>query len=1264
MRLVIDLQAAQGCNKDRGIGRYALALAQALTGQATGNEVWIALNDAFPDTIEPLRAAFDTLLPQERIVVWQAPGPTAGAAPSNDWRRNAAELLRESFLESLEPDLVYVPSLFEGIVDDAATSVGRIVEGRRTGVAIHDLIPLADRDRYLADPAVEAAYQRKLVSIRRAGLWCPVSEWTRREAMEQLGLPGDKLIVVPNAADRRFCPMEIGGDRAESLLRRFGITRPFVMYTAGTDPRKNIERLVGAFARLPRGLCGGHQLVVVCAADAASVRTLKELAARRGLAGDGLILTGFVSDDDLVKLYNLCRAFCFPSLSEGFGLPALEAMQCGAPTIGANVAGIPEVIGRVDALFDPSNEEELCALLTQVLVDENFRTSLVMHGREQARKFSWQDSAAHAWAAFAAQRRETPRRGGRQLSSPAGGRPRLAYVSPLPPEKSGISDYSVELLPELARHYDIDVVVSAPPVAKPSVSANYPQRTVAWFAANANAYDRILYHLGNSVFHRHMFDLAERYPGIVVLHDVYLSGIIAHMDQHDGRTGYWAQSLYESHGYQAVQDLQRAADSSEIIWKYPANLSLLQHAAGVIVHSEFARTLAAQHYGREFVADWAVVPQLLRLPPELPRQSARAALGFGERDFIVCSVGVMGPAKLNHRLLAAWLDSDIARRDDCHLVFVGQDPDGRYAARLSRMIAESACAERVRMAGFAAPAVYRQYLSAADVAVQLRSLSRGETSRSALECMASRVPTIINAHGATAELPKDCVIMLPDQFSDAQLMAAIERVRDDPGLGGRLGAKARAYIADFHSPREVADLYHAAIEGFAALGREMLKARTLRALVELEPAPADEREWLCLARAVHHDMPPRRPERQLLVDVSELVLRDVGSGVQRVVRSVLGELFSSPPTGYRIEPVYATEESNGYRYARQFALRFMGCETAGLADAPVDCRQGDLFLGLDLQPHVVPRQTASYAEMRREGVGIYFVVHDLLPILMPRFFAPGAAAIHERWLAAVTSFADGLICVSRTVADEVISWLEGHGTTRARPLRIGWIHHGADLKPLVPHGRTRDGEKVLPATFGPRPSFLMVGTVEPRKGHAQTLAAFEQLWAAGVEASLVIVGREGWMVERLTRRLRTHRELGRRLFWLEDLGDEALAEIYASATCLIAASEGEGFGLPLVEAAQFGLPILARDIPVFREVGGRHAHFFRAGTAGELAQAIREWLAAFAAGIYERSDQLPRLTWAEACGRLETLLLGDGWYAQWPPKAPAGCVSAEYVRLA
>ncbi|MGH7104031.1 MAG: glycosyltransferase [Acetobacteraceae bacterium] len=1258
MRLVIDLEAAQASNRERGIGRYALALAEALLLEAGDRGVWIALNDAFPDTIEPLRARFDTLLPQDRIVVWKGLRPAAGNDPTNDWRRGAGEILREAFLATIEPDIVYVPSLFEGIVDDAVTSIGAVpgiaaAGAPTTAVAIHDLIPLVRPDLYLTDPAVEAAYQRKIMSLRRAGLWLPVSDWTRREAIALLDVPPEKTLVVSNAADSRFRPMPRLGCEAARVRSRFGLTRPFVMYTGGMDPRKNIDRLVSAFARLPDPIRRTHQLAIVCSADAEGANALRRHAVHAGLSPDELVLTGFVSDDDLVILYNLCQAFCVPSLLEGFCLPALEAMQCGAPTIGANATSIPEVIGNRDALFDPESEADIASKLQRVLSDETWRRRLAAHGLEQARKFNWQQSACRAWQAFESERRPPGRRPHMERVPDMAHRLRLAYVSPLPPDRSGIAEYSAELLPELARDYDIDVIVPDPQTSEPRVSANCETRDPTWFDRNAERYDRVLYHFGNSTYHRHMFDLIRRHPGVVVLHDFYLSSIIAHMDLHEGVTGYFARSLYHAHGYGACREYLCAADPSDSIWKYPANLAVLETALGVIVHSEFSRALGAHQYGAPFVAKWVVIPQLRRAPGELSRAAARAALGMAEHDFIVCSFGVMGPAKLSHRLLEAWLGSALAQAPDCHLVFVGEDPSNRYAGQLRRMMAGAPAADRVHLTGFTSGELYRHYLAAADVAVQLRTLSRGETSRAVLDCMAHSVPTIVNAHGALAELPRSSVVMLPDAFTDDGLIAAITMLRREPQRRAELGATARATVLEHHAPRLVADRFHEAIERFSTEGREAVRAAALTGIAALDPAPATAGAWLLAARAIHGTIPPRRPERQLLVDVSELVQRDIGTGIQRMVKCILGELFAHPPAGFRVEAVYATERAPGYRYARAFSLQFLGCPEAPLVDAPVDVRPGDIFVGLDLQPHVVARQVESYAEMRRIGAEIYFLVPDVLPLLMPQFFSPGAAEIHARWLSIVASCADGLICISRAVADEVIQWLDMAADPRLRPLRIGWNHLGADIAP--PGSRASSAHPLalalspdLRARLADAPGFLMVGTIEPRKGHAQVLDAFERLWASGVSANLVIVGRQGWMVEELVGRMRANLRRHRRLVWLERISDEELETLYASSACLLVASEGEGFGLPLIEAARHGLPVLARDVPVFREVASAHARYFRAATGEELARAIRGWLAAFAAGTHERSDRMPWLTWAESNEHLKGLLLGKGWYAKWP----------------
>ena len=170
------------------------------------------------------------------------------------------------------------------------------------------------------------------------------------------------------------------------------------------------------------------------------------------------------------------------------------------------------------------------------------------------------------------------------------------------------------------------------------------------------------------------------------------------------------------------------------------------------------------------------------------------------------------------------------------------------------------------------------------------------------------------------------------------------------------------------------------------------------------------------------------------------------------------------------------------------------------------------------------------------------------------------------------------------------------------------------------------------------PVFVTVGTLEPRKGHAQLLDAADLLWAAGSPVVIAIVGKRGWLSDALIHRIETHPELGRRLRWFEAAGDAVLHQIYRSATAVILPSEGEGFGLPLVEAAHVGLPILARNLPVFREIGGPHATYFSGFDGASLARAIEDWLAAHADGRTPDSSGIVPLTWADSARQLMAFL--------------------------
>jgi glycosyltransferase involved in cell wall biosynthesis len=845
------------------------------------------------------------------------------------------------------------------------------------------------------------------------------------------------------------------------------------------------------------------------------------------------------------------------------------------------------------------------------------------------------------------------------IPSPSGlqgdSRPRLAYVSPLPPAQTGIADYSAELLPELVRYYAIDVIVAQGEVSDPWIKEHCAIRDQEWFERHAHSYDRIIYHVGNSLFHLHMLPLLERYPGVVVLHDFYQSGLMAHLEVQCGWKGVWTRALYHAHGYNAVRERFAPGNVLETVHKYPVSLTVLENAQGVIVHSRYSQQLAQKYYGDSLPDDWAVIPLPRLLPQNLDRKAHREALGLGEDDFLLCSFGILVETKLNLRLLEAWLQTPLARDSRCHLVFVGQDSQDEYCVKLRKAINASPARTRIRITGFAPAEVYKQYLQAADAAVQLRAFSRGETSAAVLDCMAHAVPTIANANGSMAELPQDTVLLLPDEFSTSDLADAIMMLRENPERRQELSEKAHAAVMNSHSPQHVASRYHVAIEEFTRTAPPSHNAHVLadRASV-LGSAPPEDAAWLALAREIAKEGPVRKGLRQLFFDVSVLAQNDYKTGIQRVVRAQLLALLSNPPAGFRIEPVRLSHAHGQwhYRYARGYMSELLDFPGDILEDDPVEVASGDIFYMPDYWTDGVAHATQAgiYSDWRARGIKTTFMVYDMLPLLRPEFFPDYAPEMHSKWLLSLTDSADRLICISHAVAEETREWLRAHKPEALEHLEITALHLGADIDATAPtKGLPENAQSILEA-LASRPSYLMVGTIEPRKGYLQTLAAFERLWDEGIDANLVIVGGEGWKavsqaqrrtIPQIVKKLRRHPEAGKRLFWLEGISDEYLEKVYATCVCLIAASEGEGFGLPLIEAARHKIPILARDIPVFREVAGTHASYFTGSEPDDLARAVRGWQRLRAENRLPESDTMPWLTWAENAEALKGILLQD-----------------------
>lgn len=1186
MRIVIDMQGAQTESRFRGIGRYTMSLAQAIVRNRGEHEIILALSGLFPDTIEPIRAAFDGLLPQENIRVWHGVGPTRECDPANDARRQVSECVREAAIACMLPDVVLISSLFEGFGDDATTSVGLFDEQTPTVCILYDLIPLiSPDDNFKSNSIIIAYYQRKLASLKRAKALLAISASSRFEAVDALQYPPEAITTISSGYDPRFQPMPLSPTQRAVFLARLGINKAYVMYTGGADERKNLHRLIEAFAVLPSDLRASHQLVMVGKMPESNIVDLQLTAKRVGLKTGELVFTGFVSDSELMQLYTACKLFVFPSLHEGFGLPPLEAMGCGAPVITSNATSLPEVVGREDVLFDPCSVTAIATKMTEVLVDDVFRAELIRYGAERVKTFSWDDSARKALEALA------------QVARPSNV---VGITTDVQEIQTGLfRPIKQRILVSKLDHMG-DLVLAIPAITK--LRARYPHARIDALVGSWNQEAARLLGVFEHIF---VLDFFSKKSAEAARAPEALNALISQMPE-----------------YSLTIDLRRQGDTRFIQIQIPAGLRVGYASGNPEIDAQLDICLPADQdvpFETTELNRKPIALQMLSLVDALPSDpndfiridNSAQHLNQGEgRVALFPNAGndVKEWGYANFSALIALLEADQAVTQIG--VFVSNETEAApylpfCGAKLAVFCGLSQASLRARLVDYSVCVANNSYGAHLASWLGLRVVGVFGGHETAIEWG----PVFGESHILYAPVPcSPCHIPNKEACKfDLRCLKTISPARVFTAIKAPQQFDKRLSVSDVEAQLAARIAQNA--DGLLPL--ELLKL-------------ADS-----IACSIHN-----RPYKCLFVDVSELVRHDAKSGVQRVTRSILKELLAFPPEGYRVRAVYASPYDNrGYCYANEFISSFTN-QSGVQDDDYIDYAPGDVFLGLDLQHHVVESQKQYLTKIRQEGVRVFFVVYDLLPILLPQYFVAGFEQAHKTWVKTLLGF-DGAICISKAVADELTTWAKEHGPNRIRPFEINWFHLGADLENSIPSQGMPDNANDVIHTISANPSFLMVGTLEPRKGHTQVLDAFEQLWLSGQGINLVIVGKQGWMVYQLVGRLRTHAELNKRLFWLEGISDEYLEKVYSASTCLIAASYGEGFGLPLIEAAQHKLPIIARDIPVFREVAGEHAFYFEDNASSQvIADAVKNWLMLYKQDQHPKSEKMPWLTWKESAGCL------------------------------
>jgi glycosyltransferase involved in cell wall biosynthesis len=311
-------------------------------------------------------------------------------------------------------------------------------------------------------------------------------------------------------------------------------------------------------------------------------------------------------------------------------------------------------------------------------------------------------------------------------------------------------------------------------------------------------------------------------------------------------------------------------------------------------------------------------------------------------------------------------------------------------------------------------------------------------------------------------------------------------------------------------------------------------------------------------------------------------------------------------------------------------------------DREVEFGPGDIFFMLDSSWARYPEFFPWFDRARAAGATVMTAIYDLLPLQLPDgFIIDGGPAWFRNWVRTAVNASDALIAISRSVALDVQQFIETESGLSRRP-QVGYWHLGSDISDSF-----SDAEpSTAVARVGKVPYLLMVGTIEPRKSHGLVLDAMERLWAEGCELGLCIAGKEGWLVDDLMKRLRNHKQSGRMLHFFEHPSDADITQLYEHASALLFISKGEGFGLPLVEAANHGTPILCSELPVFREICGSHASYVTGWDPGTLATEISAWWAAKQRGDVPQTRDMPRLTWEQSARSLLRVLVNEEWIQQ------------------
>ncbi len=648
--------------------------------------------------------------------------------------------------------------------------VARLLHGKAPikAAAVYDFIPLDAPDRYLADPSLRLDYETRLRWLRSYDLFLPISDATAARLRALSGITADRIAVTGAPLDPAF------------IAEAPGVGQHLLV--VGGEARKNPECAVRAHAR--SAAMQGRQipLIVVGQDDPAWIAEQRYAAARLGGRPDLVRAAAHVPEPELLRLYRDALCVVVPSRDEGFSLPVIEAMASQAPVLASRIPAHEELLRDPTTLFGPDDDEALAALLDRA-ADPAWREAQVTANAGTWRRFEAEAVADRFWSAVA------ERLAGAEVPAlPRGARPRLAVLSPLPPARSGVADYTSSMCAELGKHAEIDLFTEAPGAPLPPGAASVAPLSALPFLDTR--YDRVVGVMGNSDHHLAILRGLLRYGGAAICHDGRL------LDVYNACLGH--ERARRLAGAELGRTLAPGELDPWLTGTRPPGALLFGELAEAAEPLMFHARATVREVRRRYGVEARHLPFCLYRPwnaealGPAARAAARERLGLAPGTVLLATLGFTAPPKAPEDVLWA-LEQLRIWGVPARLHYVGQAL--MDLTPLRQLADELGLGQHVDFGGaYVGERHYRDTLLAADLAIQLRTLGPGSVSGALADCIAAGLPAVASAALVDALDAPAYVRAVPDAPSPVLVAeAALALLDETPRLGTE--AERRAYAA-------------------------------------------------------------------------------------------------------------------------------------------------------------------------------------------------------------------------------------------------------------------------------------------------------------------------------------------------------------------------------------------------------------------------------------------------------------------------------------